>query len=447
MNAKVQTVKPKKPLDFDKFSQSAEKLNKLKALDASKTAPDGELDLKLIDRKPQVRQKFDEAKLQELAEDIKEQGLLQPILLKKMADGRYLLVAGERRYRAVILAGMDKIPYRLVPDDIDDFAIRRMQVSENEQREEITAFERAQGVAEDVEKYGTEGACKIWGKKAPWISKRLVALRYPAPILALFRDEVVNDLEMLNSLNNIFMLDEKEFSAVVGDIEDGKTYSRDQLRDKESLIKDQLQRKAEKQPGGAKTTRPTAKTMAPAAARKTTEPSKQAKPSEAKATSEPAKSSGEASTAVVTPEAEDDAHAQPLAAPAVNEAPKSTGPSRESLERKLIILREELYQWGLDNQKQFQSIQGVIDSLSQTGDDDQQLENWVKWSGFLSIVLPLVAILGEKTSEIFLRRLAGDLKKESAGQLWDSLHPLKDASEGAAGKRDESPSMPNGWRF
>lgn len=455
--AKVAMAKPKKALDFGKFSGSAEKLNALKALDASKDAPDGEAELDLIDRSPQVRQKFDEAKLQELAEDIKDNGLLQPILLKKKSDGRYHLVAGERRYRAAALAGMAKVPFRLVPDDIDDFAIRRMQISENEQREPLTAYERAQGVAEDVEKYGTEGACKIWGKKAPWISKRLTALRLPVPILALFRDEIINDLEMLNSLNNIFMLDEKEFSAVVGDIEAGiaegipanNIYSREQLRDKETLIKERLQRLSEKETGAAKSTRPTAKTMAPAAAaaRKTSDLNKPTKSADTNTVSGPVKSSGEVSATDRGSLVQDADQGQGRAAHAPNETAKSSGPSRESLQRRLSLLREQIYEWGLENQKQFMRIQEVFDSLSDQGESTEQLEDWVKWAGFQSIVLPLVAVLGDKASDIFLRRLASELKKEGAGPLWDALHPLRDPAGSSDGERDKTPAMPDGWRF
>ncbi|KAF1034677.1 MAG: Chromosome-partitioning protein Spo0J [Herbaspirillum frisingense] len=456
MNAKVQTAKvakSKKPLDFDKFSGSAVKLNALKALDASKAPPDGEVELSLIDRKPQVREKFDEAKLEELAKDIKEQGLLQPILLRKKADGRYDLVAGERRYRSSILAGLDKVPYRLVPEDTDDFSIRRMQISENEQREDLTAYEKAKGVAEDVEKYGTEGACEIWGKKAPWISKRVSALRLPVPILALFRDEVISDVEMLNSLNNVLMLDEKEFSAIVGEIESGASFTREQLRDKESLIKERLQRQAEKETGEAKSTRATAKTMAPAAAGagKTAtakKPSKSAEPKAAtQAASPSAETEAEAAAAAALSAFVEQGQAKPAQAPTHVEAPKSSGLSRESLESKLNVFREELFQWGLLNQKQFMSIEGIVESLAQTGEDVQQLDNWVKWTGFQAIVLPLMAVLGEKTADVFLRRLAADLKKEKAGQIWDALYPLIDANAGINGKRDEAPSMPENWRF
>ena len=448
MNAKAQTVKAKKTLNFEKYSGSAEKLN---ALAISKAPPDGTAELKLIDRHVQVRKKFNPVTLQELADDIKEQGLLQAVLLRKKPNGRYDLIAGERRYRAAELAGLEKIPYRLVPADIDDLAIRKMQVSENEKREGLTPFERAMGVAEDVEKYGADEACRIWGKKAPWVSKRLTALRLPSPILALFRDEVISDLEMLNSLNNIFLLDEKEFSAIVAEIEEDVTYSRDQLRDKEALIKERIQRKSDQQLGGAKTSRPAAKSMASAAGA-----SGEKTPIEKKNAASPTLANtgaaednyvntkaGDGSTSTRN-DVETDAVATDNATPPA--IGKGNGASRESLERKLKIFREEMYNWGLQNGKQFLQIQNILDSLGNDDEESVQLENWVKWAGFQSIVLPLVAALGEKTSEVFLRRLAGDLKKNEAKTIWDALHPAIEPG-GVDAKRDEAPALPPGWRL
>jgi len=445
MNAKAPTTKPKKPLNFEKYSGAAEALN---AITEAKEKADGRAPLNMIDRDDQVRKKFDIESLKLLAKDFDENGVLQPVLLKRKPDNRFKLIAGERRYLAAEIGNLEDIPYRLVPDDADDLAIRKIQVSENEKRESLTPYERTMGVAEDVAKYGNEVALQIWGHSASWISKRAAAARLPAPIIALLRDDVITDLEMLNSLNNIFMLDEKEFSAIVGDIEDGtSSYNRDQLRDKETLIKERIQRQSEKPLGGAKTTRPAAKSMVAAAGA--------GKPSSGKQPGQPVdqdnagkkESPDNVSHGAVTPSSKSKVvpPIEPVASPF--QLTKNAGPTRESVERRLKILREEMYHWGLANQKQFLEIQDLVGTLGTMDGNDEQLENWVKWAGFQSIVLPLVAVLGDKTSEIFLRRLAADLKKTGAGPLWDSLHPLIDAKGGTVGKRDETPDMPAGWRL
>ena len=70
-----------------------------------------EVSIKLIDTNPyQPRKIFDEVKLQELASSIKTYGVISPILLRRMADGRYQILAGERRFRASKIAGLDKVP-------------------------------------------------------------------------------------------------------------------------------------------------------------------------------------------------------------------------------------------------------------------------------------------------------------------------------------------------
>ena len=446
MNAKAQTMKPRKPLNFEKYSEAAQALN---AMTESKEKVDGRAPLNLIDREDQVRKKFDVESLNLLAKDFEEQDVLQPVLLIKKPDNRFKLVAGERRFLAAKIANLKDIPYRLVPADADDLTIRKMQVSENEKREGLTPYERTIGVAEDVAKYGNEVALQIWGHSASWISKRAAAARLPAPILALLRDDVITDLEMLNSLNNIFMLDEKEFSAIVGDIEDGtNSYNRDQLRDKEALIKERILRQSETPLGGVKTNRPAAKSMVAAADTVKSASGKQSSQLEnlaSTAENETPEDSGSHVESVQNHRVESVRSLEPVASSV--QAAQNAGPTRESLERRLKILREEMYHWGLGNQKQFLEIQNLVETLGKMDGKDEQLENWVKWAGFQSIVLPLVAVLGEKTSEIFLRRLAADLKKTGAGPLWNSLHPLIDTQGGTDDKRDETPEMPAGWRL
>jgi len=105
------------------------------------------LDLKDIEPDPnQPRKQFDENSIQELANSIKEKGLLQPIIVRKVGD-RYLIIAGERRYRACKLLGMEKIPCVVkAVDDAKD--ILEIQIIENMQREDISQIERARALQE-----------------------------------------------------------------------------------------------------------------------------------------------------------------------------------------------------------------------------------------------------------------------------------------------------------
>lgn len=89
----------------------------------------------------QPRRDFDESSLQELAESIKAQGLIQPILVRKIPGNKYEIIAGERRWRAVQLAGLDKIP--AIVRNIDDRPAMAIALIENIQREDLNPLEEA----------------------------------------------------------------------------------------------------------------------------------------------------------------------------------------------------------------------------------------------------------------------------------------------------------------
>jgi ParB family chromosome partitioning protein len=124
----------------------ARDLDVLLGVPESETAAAGE-ELRLLDvariqpGRYQPRQSMDEERLQELAASIKAQGLIQPIVVRAIAGGRFELIAGERRWRAARLAGLAEIPalVREVPEQ----SVMAMALIENIQREELTALEEA----------------------------------------------------------------------------------------------------------------------------------------------------------------------------------------------------------------------------------------------------------------------------------------------------------------
>ncbi len=97
-----------------------------------------------ISRSPwQPRQSFDEDALRELADSIKANGVIQPLVCRKNAEGRYELIAGERRLRAAIEAGVPKVPVVLV--DAEDRRAAEMAIIENIQRQDLNVIEEAEG--------------------------------------------------------------------------------------------------------------------------------------------------------------------------------------------------------------------------------------------------------------------------------------------------------------
>jgi len=111
----------------------------------------------------QPRKEFDKEKIEELAQSINKNGLIQPLILTKKGDNNYMLVAGERRWRAAQIANLRMIPSLLLPEDLDKDEI---SLIENIQRENLKISEEAQAYQRliDKNKYTHEELAKIVGK-------------------------------------------------------------------------------------------------------------------------------------------------------------------------------------------------------------------------------------------------------------------------------------------
>jgi len=103
-------------------------------------------------RSDQPRQVFDEVSLFELSESIKQHGILQPLVVRKLPTGYYQIVAGERRWRAAKMAGLNEVP--AVVYNTDDRHALELALIENLQREDLNAIEEAEGFRTLVETYG-----------------------------------------------------------------------------------------------------------------------------------------------------------------------------------------------------------------------------------------------------------------------------------------------------
>ena len=123
--------------------------------------------------KNQPRKTFDEAAIAELAESIKEHGLLQPILVRPLMGGTYQIIAGERRWRACRLAELDTVP--VIVKEMDDRLTMEVSIIENLQREDLNPVEEAQGFKTLIDTYGLtqEEAAKRVGKSRSAIANAL----------------------------------------------------------------------------------------------------------------------------------------------------------------------------------------------------------------------------------------------------------------------------------
>lgn len=130
----------------------------------------------------QPRVQMDEAALQELAESIKAQGVIQPVIVREMGLSQYELIAGERRWRASQMAGLSEIP--VVIRSISDEAALAMGLIENIQRENLNPIEEAQGLKRLVDEFGLthETVAKAVGRSRSSISNSLRLLNLPPPV-------------------------------------------------------------------------------------------------------------------------------------------------------------------------------------------------------------------------------------------------------------------------
>jgi ParB family chromosome partitioning protein len=132
--------------------------------------------------KYQPRKNMVDASLQELSESIKEQGIMQPLLVRSIGSGKYEIIAGERRFRAASMAGLKEVPVLI--KEANDQATAAMALIENMQREDLNALEEASGLARLIEEFGYthEKAAKAVGKSRSAVSNLLRLMQLAKPV-------------------------------------------------------------------------------------------------------------------------------------------------------------------------------------------------------------------------------------------------------------------------
>jgi ParB family chromosome partitioning protein len=148
--------------------------------------------LKISDIEPnrgQARKQFDETAVLELADSIGKHGILQPIAVRKKANGYYEIIAGERRWRASKIAGLNEIP--ALVKEIDDRTASELSLIENLQRENLNAVEEALGYRDLMDKFGLtqEEAAERVGKSRASVANILRLLKLPKSVLSLIEND------------------------------------------------------------------------------------------------------------------------------------------------------------------------------------------------------------------------------------------------------------------
>ncbi len=140
---------------------------------------------KVEPREDQPRQSFDPEALQELSSSIAQYGLIQPITVRKLPNGFYQIIAGERRWRASRMAGLAEVPVRVL--EADDRRTAELALVENLQREDLNPIEEARGYRSLMHDYGLtqEETAKSVGRSRPAVANSLRLLSLSAPVMEL----------------------------------------------------------------------------------------------------------------------------------------------------------------------------------------------------------------------------------------------------------------------
>jgi len=155
---------------------------------AAEPARDLAIDLLKPNRR-QPRRRFEEADLQSLADSIRQQGIIQPIVVTPDGKGTYTIVAGERRWRASRLAGLAKVPVAIL-DAVDDRRLLELALVENLQRSDLNPVEEAEAYATLQKDFSLshETVAERVGKSRPAVTNALRLLRLPEAVLDLLRE-------------------------------------------------------------------------------------------------------------------------------------------------------------------------------------------------------------------------------------------------------------------
>jgi len=204
-----------------------------------------------IEVKGQIRQEFedDENSLAELAESIKARGVLQPVLLRPNPNSRgsaaYELVAGERRYRASLMADLEQIPAYI--KELTDEEAEDAQYAENVQRKNLTQIEEAKKLQRDLDRLGsTDAVLQKHNKSRAWLSKMLNLLYLPENTRRLVTENISADVEVINAVKGIEKKNPVEAKALVDELKN--TPRQGNAREKVAEVKDRVKPKQKAPP-------------------------------------------------------------------------------------------------------------------------------------------------------------------------------------------------------
>ena len=187
---------------------------------------------RITPRGDQPRKSFDENALQVLADSIAEHGVIQPIILREIEDldDNYEIIAGERRWRAAKMAGLDEIPAVIMTGD--ELKIAEVALIENVQRQDLNPIEEAMAYKALIERFGLkqEEVARQAGKSRSAVANMLRLLELPDDVLAMVQDEKLS----MGHARAILGLEDEEKMLPLAEMAVDKELS---VRDVEALVR------------------------------------------------------------------------------------------------------------------------------------------------------------------------------------------------------------------
>ncbi len=171
--------------------------------------------------KNQPRKNFDKEALEQLATSIKENGVLQPLLVRPLATGNYQIIAGERRWRASKIAGLTEVPV-VIRDDLSEEQVMQIALIENLQRENLNPIEEALGYKELIDNYSMtqDQLAKTLGKARSSIANSLGLLTLPKSVKDLLQQGELSagHCKALKAIKDPALMTEIAFRAADGEL-------------------------------------------------------------------------------------------------------------------------------------------------------------------------------------------------------------------------------------
>lgn len=191
--------------------------------------------------KNQPRKNFDKEALEQLATSIRENGVLQPLLVRPLATGNYQIIAGERRWRASKIAGLSEVPV-VIRDDLSEEQVMQIALIENLQRENLNPIEEALGYKELIDNYNMtqDQLAKSLGKARSSIANSLGLLTLPKSVKDLLQQGELSagHCKALKSIKDPALMTEIAYRAAEGELS---------VRSIESIAKREAKKSEEKQ--------------------------------------------------------------------------------------------------------------------------------------------------------------------------------------------------------